>query len=353
MSTSPDSILPGIEHVVVVMFENRSFDNMLGGLYPDKTRNGEYNGVSPGMYNKVDPYTPNLGVIKVWQDDTNLDAMIMPYPDPGELFSDMNQQIFAPNPPPRSGPGKPTMNGFVYNYQTQLVEIGGSAPRGGDIMQYYKPGADGNIPVMTALAQAYGVSDAWFASGPVQTLVNRIFAHSGQPSTYVSNGATLSCIDNTTVTKGAYDPLGTVYVRTIFELLDNKFGSNQVNWKVYYNDFPLSSLINYVYEHWGPFQPNVCGYDDYFASDIANNTLPAYSFIEPRYTNMASDSICQATDPSYQPSSYHPGGRAPAGIQTAPIIRLQSAFVLANSFWPIFIRSYPVILNYLKKPYWL
>ena len=32
------SILPGIEHLVVLMFENRSFDNMLGGLYPNKSQ---------------------------------------------------------------------------------------------------------------------------------------------------------------------------------------------------------------------------------------------------------------------------------------------------------------------------
>ena len=312
-----DAILPSIEHFVVVMFENRSFDNMLGGLYPEKTQQGLYNGVTPGMYNKVEPYTPNLGVIKVWQDQTGLDAMIMPYPDPGELFKDMNTQIFAPNPVPKTGPGNPTMGGFVYNYNNQPVQSGGPVPQGGDIMQYYKPGRDGNLPIMTALAQAYGVSDAWFASGPVQTLVNRIFAHSGQPSTYTSNGQLYNCIDNTTVTGQAYDPLGNVYVPTVFEQLDKKFGTGQVNWKVYYNDFPLSALINYVYEHWGPLQPNVCDYNSYFASDVQNNSLPRYSFIEPRYTNLAWDYRCQSAA-SYMPSSYHPGGACPGWDPNAP-----------------------------------
>ena len=317
MSALPNQILPGIEHVVVVMFENRSFDNMLGGLYPNKTQN-EYNGVQPGMNNPDNPYVPTSKRIPVWQDQTSLDAMIMPYPDPGELFADMNEQIFAPNPIPPSGPGKPTMGGFLFNYKNQKVNPGGPAPVGRDILQYYAPGPNGNIPVMTALAKAYAVSDTWFASGPVQTLVNRIFAHSGQPSTYTKNGQTYNCIDNTTVTNQHYYPLGQVNVRTVFELLDDKFGGNQTNWKVYYNDVPLSALIDYVYEHWGPLQPNVCRYDEYFASDIANNTLPAYSFIEPRYTNMAWDSVCQATNPSYQPSSYHPGGACPAWDPNAP-----------------------------------
>lgn len=44
-SGSAQSILPGIEHVVVLMFENRSFDNVLGGLYPGKPQS-EYNGLT-------------------------------------------------------------------------------------------------------------------------------------------------------------------------------------------------------------------------------------------------------------------------------------------------------------------
>jgi len=38
------TILPGIEHIVVLMFENRSFDNMLGGLYPQKSTE-DYDGL--------------------------------------------------------------------------------------------------------------------------------------------------------------------------------------------------------------------------------------------------------------------------------------------------------------------
>jgi phospholipase C len=177
---------------------------------------------------------------------------------------------------------------------------------------------------MTELARNYAVSDAWFASGPVQTLVNRIFAHSGQPSTYTdpTTGQLFNCIDNTTVTGQADDPLGVVNVKTVFDQLDEKFGSSQINWKVYYNDFPLSALIHNVYEKWGPFQENVCKYDSYLASDVSNGTLPRYSFIEPRYTNMSESTRCQGQDPAYQPSSYHPGGACPAwdpnGADTPP-----------------------------------
>lgn len=314
-----EPILPGIEHIVVVMFENRSFDDMLGGLYPDKTEAGTFNGVKPGMNNNDNPYGDDISRVEVWQAPTNTDAMILPYPDPGELFTDMNQQIFAPNDPPAHGAGQPTMNGFVYNYTHQPVENGAPKPRPADIMQYYKPGEDGNLPVMTTLARAYGVSDAWHASGPVQTLVNRIFVHSGQPSTYSKNGQLFNCIDNGTVIQNTYYPLGAVNVRTIFNLLDEKYGPSSINWKVYYNDFPLSSLINYVYENWNWILPggNVYKYANNFACDVANDNLPVYSFIEPRYTNMAGNLTCQK-DPSYMPSSYHPGGACPGWDPNAP-----------------------------------
>jgi len=313
------AILPGIEHVVVVMFENRSFDNMLGGLYPDKTQQGTFYGVKPGMNNSDNPYGKDIALVSVWQAPAGTDAMIMPYPDPGELFEDMNQQLFAPNDAPASGAGQPTMGGFVYNYMNQKVPAGGPKPVAGDIMQYYKPGTDGNLPVMTTLAQAYGVSDLYFASGPVQTLVNRIFAHSGQPSTYTLKGQLYNCIDNGTVTDQEWDPVGAVNVRTVFNLLDEKFGANNNNWKVYYNDFPLSALINYVYEnwHWLEGGGNVYKYAGNFASDVAKDSLPKYSFIEPRYTNMADDLFCQQS-PSYQPTSYHPGGACPGWDPNAP-----------------------------------
>jgi phospholipase C len=284
------AILPGIEHVVVVMFENRSFDNMLGGLYPEKTQAGTYDGVTPGMSNNDNPYGTDIALVQVWQ----------------------------PNDPPASGPGQLTMGGFVYNYAQQPVEKNGPRPRAADIMQYYKPGEDGNLPVMTALAKAYGVSDAWHASGPVQTLVNRIFAHSGQPSTYLKNGQLFNCVNNPSVTKGVWDPFGTVNVRTVFNLLDEKYGTNSINWKVYYNDVPLSALIKYVDDNWSTFVGgNVYQYAGNFASDVASNSLPVYSFIEPRYTNMAEDSKCQQSA-AYMPSSYHPGGACPGWDPNAP-----------------------------------
>jgi len=51
--------LPGIEHIILLMFENRSFDNMLGAFYPGSKNRG---GVPTGWSN---PYQENN--IAAWQ----------------------------------------------------------------------------------------------------------------------------------------------------------------------------------------------------------------------------------------------------------------------------------------------
>ena len=186
------SILSGIEHIVVLMFENRSFDNVLGGLYPGNSQS-EFDGLTGNETNPLDPCASGSPQIQVFQGPTDLDTMIMPYPDPGELFNDMNEQIFGCCPSiqyaagecPDTGPA--LMNGFVSNYLRQPASPDGVPPIANHIMQYYAPGPTGNVPISSALARAYAVSDRWFASGPVQTLANRFFTHCATPSTYIEN----------------------------------------------------------------------------------------------------------------------------------------------------------------------
>lgn len=299
--------LPGIEHVVVLMFENRSFDNMLGRLYPGKAAH-EYDGLQtprciPGCSDPDD--TP----VCTWEAPRGRDAMIMPYPDPGELFADMNEQIF--------GPGcswtEETMQGFACNYVKQENSPDGYPPVARNIMQAYAPGADGNIPVTSALARAYAVSDRWHASGPVQTLANRIFAHCATPGRHQdAQQVWRANIDNTDITDQYTDPDGAIDETTVFELLDraaqgpNWHWPNRLPWKVYYHDWPLSAFIKYVDKHWSTFYDgNVYQFKNpWYEPDAADffydvqHDLPTYCFIEPRYT----DSFGGV------PNSNHPGG---------------------------------------------
>jgi phospholipase C len=312
-NTNPGTgaILPGIEHIVVLMYENRSFDNVLGGLYPEKTP-AEYNGLTG---NECVP-GPS-GNVCVWQAPTGLDAMTMPYPDPGELFADMNYQIFGN----QAGTGTETMQGFVENYLEQPASPDKVSPIAQNIMQYYAPGPDGNIPITSMLAQAYAVSDQWFASGPVQTLANRIFAHCATPSRYQENGAWYAVTDNTEITDQYTDPDGSVPDKSVFHLIDDAGSS----WKVYYHDWPLSALVKYVDDKWATFfGGNVYKIDDSsggFFDDVNNGSLPAYSFIEPRYTDTFGGT----------PNSNHPGGSDTDG--NPPAISICEGELLLQSIY--------------------
>ena len=95
-----------IAHVVVLMLENRSFDCMLGRLYPG---NPAFDGLTGAESNKWN--AQNVGV---WSSaEMTPEAVCIPTPDPLELFADMTEQIFgAGNAPPTA----PTMGGFAANY---------------------------------------------------------------------------------------------------------------------------------------------------------------------------------------------------------------------------------------------
>ncbi len=302
-----------IEHIVVVMFENRSFDNLLGGLYPPS---GTFDGLTGSETNPIDPSNPASGSVQVWQGAPGIDAMIMPFPDPNEDFDDMTRQLFGCDSARATGANSsitPTMDGFVWNYLT-AKSMGGVAPTAADIMQYYAPGSGGNIPVTSALAAAYTVSDRWFASGPVQTFANRVFNHCGTPGTSLFKSAYLNDLDYVFVIKlhgGVGDP-------SVFSTLDAAL-PGQINWKIYYQDaaevFGLPGgilsalLVKYVRDVYeADNQTRVVQYAT-FATDVANDTLPPYSFIEPRYFEAAGQ----------RSQSNHPGNAIAPGTTANPM----------------------------------
>jgi phospholipase C len=275
LSIAPDAPLPGIEHIVVVMLENRSFDNVLGSL-------PGVDGIPPGAQNS---WRELLGTVKTVTATTvppsGKSISITPNPDPGESQGDMHEQLFNQRAP------TPDMGGFAQNYRDRHPVAGNP----GDILCYFDlnshPPA---LAVTAALAQAFAVSDRWFASGPVQTFMNRTFSMCAMPGEF-GNGYAINDSDFIFQGGGFFGVLGSVQNRTIFHLLDRGGSPDPANWKVYFHDVPLSALSSYVNNQFGN-GPCVASYDtsDYaqpygttFAADVAAGTLPAFSIIEPRY----------------------------------------------------------------------
>jgi phospholipase C len=232
-----------IQHVVVLMLENRSFDCMLGRLYP---HDPDYNGLTLNEFNS---YGNNA--YGVWNDTGMIaSTACLPDPDPGEFFTDMNFQLFGN--PNRPG-GQATMCGFAENYANQKAK-GIFAPSA--VMHYFTPE---QVPVISTLAKAFGVSDRWHASAPCQTWPNRFFAHTG---------TSLGHVDNHTFPI----PFGG---SSLFRRLEDKNKS----WRIYFHDMPQSLLLKDIWRY------AILRYRffDQFLADAHTGSLPNYSFIEPRY----------------------------------------------------------------------
>src|SRR5579859_8018454 len=93
------------------------------------------------------------------------------------------------------------------------------------MMKAYSPD---QVPVLSALARNYAVSDAWFCSVPSDTWPNRSFVHSGTSNGNVVNGANPNPFDWN--------------VLTTFNVLEDVGAS----WKVYSDTVitpPLTSLM--------------------------------------------------------------------------------------------------------------
>jgi phospholipase C len=265
------------DHLVVLMFENRSFDNMLGYLYqPNEVpRNQQFNGVAGKDLFNVAPDGTKVSVAP----GTVMDN---PNPDPGEEYPHINTDFFntvippsnavqpvkdmvapfnAPTPIPVPAP----MSGFVHDYMNRITGAKGTVPTPaeyGIIMNCYPPDA---VPVISQLAKGFAVADSWFCEVPSQTFCNRSFFHAATSSGFTSNEP----YEQFPFFNGA---------TTVFDRLNQ----GKVTWRGYYDKrqlLPLTFLIHF------PRLMNDLGSNfftmDRFFNDVTGGTLPQYSFIEP------------------------------------------------------------------------
>ncbi|WP_042381181.1 phospholipase C [Streptacidiphilus melanogenes] len=146
--------LDKIDHVVVLMLENRSFDHMLGHLSLGGGR-PEIDGLHPGLANEYQ----GRGYPVHHLDVTALGI------DPDHTAAAVDVQIAGGE-----------MSGFV------AAAAAGRPPRAvadgtvAAVMGYYD-GAD--LPVHDHLAEHFAVCDRWFASVPGSTWPNRLYALCG------------------------------------------------------------------------------------------------------------------------------------------------------------------------------
>jgi phospholipase C len=175
----PTNRLASIEHIVVLMLENRSFDHMLGLLYADSGNVSPANQPFDGLTGKEsNPASDGTSITVFAIDPTTANHDAMPGADPGEGYQATNLQLFgangAPNPPVATNQGFVNNFGYTLGWEAQKPSW---APLPGtvaaDIMGIYTPEM---LPVLSALAKGFAVCDQWFSSVPTETLPNRAFA---------------------------------------------------------------------------------------------------------------------------------------------------------------------------------
>lgn len=325
-----------IQHVVVVMLENRSYDNVLGALYLGGQApfgQGGLNGLSTSESNPnpSDPSGPPILVgnqteaKQIGGTGPAYAPTTLPMVDPGEYFTDMAQQFL--NEVPTANPYgdgdyvpstcPPQMQGFTTNY-ANLSQDAPPTQNVSDVMNYFTPA---QLPVTAFLARNFAVCDRWFASAPTQTYTNRAFALTAAPAVHHEvDGHDFSLIDDSEYVTDTF-----VEMPSLLQQLDTVCGSSQVNWKVYFHDYSIAmQTVTYVATQgqsssnvnvstfdtadWGTDGPvtsaagaNQLGaFPNTFVQDLAAGWLPAFSFIEPRYfDNVATNHL--------PPNSNHPG----------------------------------------------
>jgi phospholipase C len=254
--------LASIEHIVVLMLENRSFDHMLGYLYSSAgnvSPSGQpFEGLT-GSESNPDSNGDQVSVSQITQSTPN--AYFMPGADPGEGYSATNQQLFGTDAVPSQGQA-PANNGFVTDYSYTLgwestehwSIVSGTTEN--EIMGCFTPEA---LPVLSALASGYAVCDYWYSSAPTETLPNRAFTLAGTSQGHMD--------DKTT----------TFTAPSIFSSLT----AANVTWAVYgYDATPLTKgtftdITNAPASNFGLFTD--------FQSAAAAGTLPSFSFLEPSW----------------------------------------------------------------------
>jgi phospholipase C len=147
--------LDKVDHIVVLMLENRSFDHMLGYLSLEGARN-DIDGLRAEFANEYDGHGYPVH---------HLDCTAIA-DDPDHSASAVDLQV-----------GGGAMDGFAASYAATLTSRGIKDGDPGRVLGYYN--AD-DVPVYDHLARQFAVCDRWFSSVPGATWPNRLYAICGR-----------------------------------------------------------------------------------------------------------------------------------------------------------------------------
>jgi phospholipase C len=235
------------DHIVVVMMENHSFDNLLGALGHTRADVDGLTFYSAGKAGNTNPGSQRTPAeVKAFPLETTAQAKHI-----SQSWKATHQQI-------NGG----AMDGFVKS-------VNASEPMG-----YYTPEV---LPFAYSFASTFTIANRWFCSLPGPTYPNRRFLLAG------------------TAYGGTVTGLSTLLDRpprcgTIFDQLSD----HHISWGSYFTDVPMTAVIpSIILKHLNHHHPI-----SKFFHDCKAGSLPAVSFVDPRIGMLSSIGAAIASLPS-------------------------------------------------------
>jgi phospholipase C len=218
--------LPQIEHIVVLMMENHSYDSYLG-----THRRGDGFRIGPdGLPRNANP-DGNGNLVRAFHMPSTCQLHALPGQDWNRSHRSWNG-------------GR--NDGFVE--ASTAVAMG-----------YWD---ETDLPFYAALADVFPLADRWFGSVLAQTYPNRRFLMAGTAAGIVST-------TNDALTAPA-PPNGTIF---------DRFQSHGISWRNYFTDLPSAAIILETLTSY----PDHFSRIDSFYTDAAAGTLPAFSLVDPNF----------------------------------------------------------------------
>ena len=244
-----------IDHIVVLMQENRSADYYLGQLHSQ----GQPDYEAEPTTGNPDPLNPMHPPILPFHKTTYCDS------------SDLNHSWNGVHQEVNGG----AMDGFTAANDSASANADPADPTGARSMGYYD---QTDLPFYYSLYNTFATNDRYFSSVLTQTFPNRLYLLAGTSFGHIRNDASV---------------FGSTQ-KSIFELMDEGF----VGWKIYAATSTRRSLRLAVLQvRGGPAANHVFPMSQYYADAAAGN-LPNVSFVDPEAPRHRPASRTTSTRPS-------------------------------------------------------
>jgi len=267
-----------INHIIVMMQENHSFDNYLGAL-PYAPGSPHHAGqCAAGDNSCVDGLTCTStgGVLTCSNSNPEGDGSpavvafheprlcITPDLDHRWLGAHLEMNFADPNNSLKGNNG-----GFVEtNDLTEQIDVGES-PTDDDTMGFY---TQADLPFYYSIAQTFALDDRYFSTVPAQTVPNRMYLYAA-----TSFGHLVTTTAEAIPPTGGYKPIN----GTILDMLDKQ----DVSWGEYVDTGGVTELgIPYGGLFRTPAPPHFQTVDD-FKSQAASGDLPSVAFVDFSLSN--------------------------------------------------------------------